>query len=641
MIKNKKVVFGILVLFGILLFANFISAEGTFCCEKTTSGAFCQNAPKEQCDVAFKSSPTSCDSTSYCKPGCCFDSQEGICAKSTPQRVCADSNGTWADKADCNIAQCNLGCCVLGDQGAFVTLARCRSLSGYYGIKTDFRKNIADEVTCIQTAQGADKGACVFEDPATLQKTCVFMTREKCKTSSLSITENITSLNASSAASGFYKDILCSAEELGTNCAPSTKTTLIDGKDEVYFQDTCGNPANIYDANRYTDKQYWKKVFTKTESCGAGTSNANSRTCGNCDYYYGSIGKRANTSTVKPTYGNNICVDLSCKSLNKKHGESWCATDSPVGDGKDTPGSRYFKNVCIFNEIINEPCADYRNEVCIQDTFGTFSEAACRVNKWQDCLGQKSNTSCQNSDIRDCMWFPNYYYSSTDNQIKRSCSYANYIAGNCGAQTVEGVCLPKFPPGSKFWESTAASSVSTAGSASVNSTSTSTFGTGYVAAKSSASASLCTTGNTKVTVKFTKIKRPADWLKLFGSEDWKCANDSSECGIYATNPALGNLKTEDAAKWATDMNAICTKLGDCGGEANWVGKTTTDGYAGYLNSNRIAGSGGASVLEATTTTSTSTAATTTGTTSASSTSSQVSNAASGLSSLSSAASAFG
>ena len=62
-----------------------VKNEVSFCCEKTNYGAFCQNAPASECDSAFKKTPTSCEGTSYCKLGCCYDSIEGTCARNTGQ----------------------------------------------------------------------------------------------------------------------------------------------------------------------------------------------------------------------------------------------------------------------------------------------------------------------------------------------------------------------------------------------------------------------------------------------------------------------------------------------------------------------------------------------------------------------------
>ena len=120
--------------------AFVISQEDTapsfnVCCEKTKSGAWCQNTKEIDCDDRFRKSPTSCDATSFCKLGCCVDSEEGLCMKNTPQRVCEISSGTWLDDESCNVQQCGLGCCVLGDQASFVTLTRCKRLSRIYGLK--------------------------------------------------------------------------------------------------------------------------------------------------------------------------------------------------------------------------------------------------------------------------------------------------------------------------------------------------------------------------------------------------------------------------------------------------------------------------------------------------------------------------
>jgi hypothetical protein len=590
-IKNK--IFSLILLMIVLITFNFVLAEtpiANSCCEKTLNGAWCQNAPASQCDGNFKIAPTSCESTSYCKPGCCFDTKEGLCMESTPQRVCEASNGSYADSAQCRITQCQLGCCVLGNQGAFVTLTRCKTMSGFFGLKTDFRKTITNELTCIATAQNADMGACVY-DNGVGGKTCKFESRVACKTANLggeltNFSVNSTLVNGS-APSGFYKDILCTAAELGTDCGKSTKTAILDGKDEVYFTDTCGNLANVYDASRYDDKMYWKKVYKKSESCGAGSSNAGSTTCGNCDYYLGSIGKKKSPLLNNPVYGDYICADLGCKSEGKKHGESWCVTDSPTGSGSDSVGSRYYKEVCLYGEVITEPCADYRNEICIQGETGSFSEAACRVNRWQDCLNQQQDKDCSNGDARDCMWIEGYYYSSSTQQIEKTNNDTNK-----GPLTPLGLCVPNYPPGFNFWgSSTTTASALATGNASAFTNPGSGFGTGFVnpgSASSSSGTTTCSMGNAAVTVKWNKTEKP---LKFWESSDgWECVENCQ----YSKGDSLTD---EEVASWGNEMNQICYKLGDCGGYINWLGKYTDDGFAAYFNGKRKAGSGGSEIQE--------------------------------------------
>jgi len=403
-----------------------------FCCERTNYEAWCQNAPENECSPSYRKTPTSCEATSYCKLGCCYDSSEGICMENTPQKVCQQEGGTWADSKECDIEQCNLGCCVIGKQAAFVTLTRCKKLSSFYGLLVDFRANIGSELECISLASLSDEGACVYD--VDFIKTCKFTSRQECNTMKEGM--KLGNESVGGAITGnvtFYKDYLCSAEELGTNCGLTKETTCIEGRDEVYFVDTCGNPANIYDSSKVNDKAYWRKKISKQESCGTGKANTNAAGCGNCDYFSGSICKDyKKAKTSKPIYGNNICADLNCKETSngpKKHGESWCSTD----ENKDSVGSRYFRHICMNSEEIIEPCADYRDEICIQDKITSkgveFSQAACRVNRWQDCYSQTEKRDCENKDKRDCVW------TASKNEVSN--------------KTL--ACVPEHAPGLKFW----------------------------------------------------------------------------------------------------------------------------------------------------------------------------------------------
>ncbi len=401
------------------------AAEATVCCERTTNGALCQNVPAAACDPSSRQVPTSCESTSYCGLGTCYDSNEGTCLDNTPQLVCQANGGVWSAERP---AQCNLGCCVLGDQAAFVSLVRCKKLSASLGLKTNYDTSINSEIACVARVQQQDRGACVYEFE--FQKTCKFTTRSECAGST-------SSLNGSIGQGTFHKDKLCSAEELGTICGPSQKTSCMPGKDEVYFLDTCGNPANIYDASKARDKEYWTNVKTKSDSCNPLDPNSRSASCGNCNYLLGSV-CRTSTVGTRPTYGNAICADLSCvdeDGQKRKHGESWCLTDS-VRNEENSVGSRFFRRICMNGEVVTEPCSDFRNEECVQDKIetsaGSFSQAACRVNRWQDCLAQTEKIDCENSDRRDCKWREGVTLGNT---------------------TINGVCTPKTAPGLNFWSS--------------------------------------------------------------------------------------------------------------------------------------------------------------------------------------------
>ena len=134
-IMNKRFGFVIIILFVSIFVISFVHADSTntVCCERDSSGAWCQNSAGA-CDPNYRNSSTSCDATSFCKLGCCVDTQEGLCMENTPEKVC-EGNGTWFDDSQCSpavVPQCNLGCCILGDQASFVTQTRCKQLSSFY-----------------------------------------------------------------------------------------------------------------------------------------------------------------------------------------------------------------------------------------------------------------------------------------------------------------------------------------------------------------------------------------------------------------------------------------------------------------------------------------------------------------------------
>jgi len=545
------------ILLAITIIAPSILAATNVCCEKTINGAWCQNTLEENCDTsinpftntAYKKTFSSCDATSFCKSGCCIDTDEGLCMENTPQRVCEQATGTWVDNNECNVPQCDLGCCTLGDQASFTTLTRCKKLSSFYNLETNFNQNIDDETSCILTAHLQDKGACVYESEN--QKTCQIATREQCINLAI---ENVT-------ITKFHKDLLCSADELSTNCGPTTETICIPGKDEVYFKDTCGNPSNIYDASKIYSKNsaYWQKIIPKEETCGFNNENgnANSNSCGNCDYFKGSICSDSSSAT----YGENICSDLNCyDTQNGKdydNGESWCIYQSNAGLGRDAVGSRHFRNICINGEEIVEPCEDFRNKICIenavQTTEGNFQEAACRVNRWTDCIDQTDKTDCLNNDKRSCYWLSGFEILGTlgtsagqassltpqSNQVFTGGNTGGFSGGITGGVITEsgvsetsnsdkGICLPEIPPGLKFWEQGNANNI-------------------------------CNIANTKCVVQY----------------------ETGALTGFQSKPTKNKECLEDS--WAEKMNNICTSLGDCGAYVNIAGKYTSEGAGWKIN----------------------------------------------------------
>ena len=502
MIK-KILTFAVIFLFGILAI-NFIFAQSvSYCCEKTIEGVWCMDSPQEKCETRdvcegekCKSHPTSCESTSYCKLGCCYDSHSGECSPNTPQKTCNVEGGVWENNAKCEIPQCEIGCCILPNQAFPQTLTACKRISAVSGVQTNFRSDIKNEFECMATVTSDIIGACVFEKE--FEKTCRLLTQKECKEME-SISEN--------SDVSFHQGYLCSAEKLGTICGPSEQTTCVEGKEEVYFLDTCGNLANIYDSSKIKDKDYWSRIYTKSESCKSDSSNANSATCGNCNYDQGSTCKTYSRveGDAKPRYGDNICRDLSCDYNGDpyQHGEKWCAFEDEENKGVDDniPGSRHFVLECRDGEINVIPCEDKRAQVCMEiDVVPDFINAACVVNKWQTCTAQNNSKDCLNTDKRDCDWIE---YEGKD------------------ALKIEK-CIPKYAPGLDLEGDTA----------------------------NDEAREVCSAGTITCVVKYEK--------PLWGSgsrTDEKFCVENCHC-----------LEPE----WKEQMNQICTSLGDCGVDVNYL-----------------------------------------------------------------------
>lgn len=534
-LKMKKLLF----VFGVFLFGLFIInldpvssvGETSYCCEQTIEGAWCQNVDDiSKCKTGGGLNspvPSSCESTSYCKLGTCINSQEGTCMENTPERVCQDNEGVWKDGDPEDLIQCQLGCCILGDQAAFVTQTRCNRLSSVYGLNINFRSDIRNEVACIASANPQEKGACVLDNE--VERTCRLLTKEECsklETTSLDMTIE------------FHAGFLCSDENLATQCGPSERTTCLEGKDEVWFLDTCGNLANIYDASKVSDKEYWSKIKGKEESCGSGLSNANSRSCGNCDYFLGSTCKafeRGNRRTTQPTLGNNVCADLSCeyKGDTFQHGETWCADSDGVDE--NLPGSRDFRLVCYDAEVSVEACADFRQEVCLQSDIDGFKTAACRANKWHECIVQDNKGDCEDSEKRDCKWLEGQTLALetfADNE-------GNLFVVNEDDELVKpeedderggAACVPLYAPGFDFWN------------------------------EETEAEELCLVASADCIVKFQKTP-------IIGS--WGCV-DNCECWEGSKDDGRANKD------WTDQWNNICLALGDCGVSDNYKGDEGQD-----------------------------------------------------------------
>ncbi len=537
----------ILVFTFLILNIHNAAAAGNVCCEKLktnsdgSGGQFCMMAPQSSCNLSdgYQSAPTSCGATQFCQIGTCvgsssIPSQTGQCTSGVSRVVCQNDGGYWESQSSSQLQQCQLGCCYIGTTSAlFTTQVACKQEASTQGVSTNWDSSITSESACLASAGGDTKGACVYQTGG--ERTCTMTTKTGCT--------NLQS-NGSVSSPIFYPNDLCSNENLHTNCGPSKLTTCVPGQDAVYFVDTCGNIANVYDASKVNDLSYWQTIIPKSESCGNTTSNANSASCGNCDFGLGSTCApyQRGTDPVQPTYGNYICKSLSCNYQGKTYqqGESWCAltpgtttitdqnqngsytfgtSNSAIPNDATTnlPGSVYEKLTCMNGQVTPTFCGDGRQQICVQDSVptangGTFSNAACELNKWQDCYNQTSQSACLDRSKRDCQWLSgnsqglNYTYNSQSTQ-----------------GTTKGACAPLFAPGFDFYN-----------------------GSGHGDAISGLGSIVCnykiTTGATGTTI-----------------------NPGSEC-VYLDNGVIKILPS-----WVQAMNTRCTLIGDSGPKENYLG----------------------------------------------------------------------
>ncbi len=464
--------------------------DGIGCCFISKDGQKCGTSAPENClDNSPFAEGVLCKDSSFCKKGCCYDESAGIYDKNVLKSDCSND---WVNDPNCNMPAAALGCCVLGSESIFETEGQCKvdSLVRALGDKriVDWRRKVG-EIDCISLGATQKEGACVLAGGD-----CKFVTESDCL-----------------GYNGYFMEgYLCSSPDLKTNCSATRNTMCIDGKDKVYFVDSCGNPGNIYDASRVDDPNYWNKVIESNKICGdknVDNGNANSRDCGNCDRFAGGICGSAVDDGFNVDIGDYYCRDTSCmwKGERYRNGESWCVYDGAIGEGRDVVGSRHWKYVCSQGVIRVEPCADYRNQICVQtnkldvnNVSVGFKNAACVANNWRACI----NLNGEDGMDEKC--------AETLNCRVDNVNIADKFSFN--------VCLPKYPAGFSFSDKRY---IETAGE-------------------------LCKMASTSCTV----LRKGKRW--------------GHGCEYIANEGCMSE-------KFAQEMNDFCTGLGDCGGSVNIVG----------------------------------------------------------------------
>lgn len=520
------------------------------CCLETKTGALCQEM--NLLDAAACTTDligTGCQDTQECQKGCCYNSNAGVCTMNSPQGKCESSGGNWSSDANCNIDQCSVGCCIAGDGASMSTSRECTLISQRLNIDKNFKP--LDAIGSCSAYSGlSEEGACLTSsNDGSPEKNCIFTAKKNCN-------------------GEFKQGFLCTSKELNTICTKTEKTSCFENKDQIYFIDSCGNRANIYDATKANKQDYWEKYIAPDKSC-----QTQSASCGNCDYSSGSTCSAYSSTKggTKPEMGNNVCKNLNCG--DKKHGDSWCVYDSDPSKIA-LVGSRQYVASCFEGEISIEGCADFNQEVCAQITDKSRSQAKCLINDWRSCLYANDKesysevkTECDKNP--QCMMFNQYF---GEDKLKRSDgtffagfkqdvdNSAQGSIGDLGADQnkVLSHCVPRFTPGFQFWTTNSDPLKDSSG----NAESTANYGGSELE-----SDSICSLGD------FTCVSEKHRKCTLGGGCDgWKDGDLNWECNI---DGETATIKGTDLPNLMNALNERCRALGTCGVSSNIAGQVNS------------------------------------------------------------------
>ncbi len=445
---------------------------GKICCEETKQGNTCQNAISEECNPEFRTSPSSCEITEFCEIGCCVSPETGLCSSRSSKRDCEKQNGTFEPEQLCQINECEKGCCILGTETKWTTEKNCEfeGNSENNDIPTEWLTDSAhdSDIECKFASKKNSKGACVYDSGD--EKKCSYISLEEC-------------VARTGSEANFFRDYFCSNPELNTTCQAKDHKGCVENEEDVYWFDSCNNHEDV------------------AEDC----SLLNDNYCGKVNDKY-------------------TCKSTDCEEIGRKNGESWCEYDGIIGNGKDPAGSRHIRHICYMGTERIEPCADFRNEICVEESTpikgSSFSQAACRVNQWRVCLDTNREKSADKIKSK-CSKNPDCRVKSID----------------MGGSFSFTVCLPAYPPGFELNPEL----LNEDGSLNEQSYNSIT-----------PSESICQTATKRCTT---------TWLVgLF------CPGCVDNCDCHTT-------------KYTTEMNDFCVSLGDCGGYINYKGEYTDAGYS--------------------------------------------------------------
>ncbi|MBS3144510.1 hypothetical protein J4208_02900 [Candidatus Woesearchaeota archaeon] len=305
-------------LFTLSFLAPVVEARDDACCEKTLSGDSCIYTAARDCDTAYNTAYTTCEQTTFCQSVCCIDPLNGACYRQVGASTCAQRGGTViANSPNCEVQQCQQGCCQIGNQCSLETESSCQLMTARYPTlqgQDTFDETVTNEFTCINQCRSGEEGCCVQGE------TCTYTPRGQC-------------------GGEFNNGRYCSDSSLACGTRAQDHKGCVEGSDDVYWFDNTNNRESLAE---------------------------------DCDYTQGTKCGLVNN--------NYVCKSLDCPDTQdfstnvhdpqmggfRYNGDSWCVYESGVGDYRDRVGSEHYRHLCINGEEQVETGRSFREQICIQ-----------------------------------------------------------------------------------------------------------------------------------------------------------------------------------------------------------------------------------------------------------------------------------
>ncbi|MCX6742434.1 MAG: hypothetical protein NTX24_04675 [Candidatus Pacearchaeota archaeon] len=390
-----------------------VSADSDFgCCPTTKTGARYQPTMLDECNVTEcenpgQISPPCWQRNQSCSLGCCINTQ-GLCIQNTFQEGCATGSFIPNDATCTSISLCGKACCIKGMQSFMATNFTCFLKGGVWDQGT------TNELDCLSIMEKERLGCCKSFAG------CEYITRQECKESRLGT---------------FFADKKCYDNVPQCDCTklPREKGKCIDGFPDKYFVDTCNNI--------YIDEE-------PAQRCG-----------GFCDIST----NKCETGVCNTTYknlevgGEIIFPPDETDEETAQNGEAWCVYDTRwnIENGTAPMGSRDWRHYCLYGKDYVEPCADYRQQVCMgnSDGSGQLGYSVCVDNSWASCSNISTKEDCNSNTF--CYWWDEVrdYKDSKGNlflNVTTSLSEINnwVVFGTTKeGMPIKPICLPRYPPG--------------------------------------------------------------------------------------------------------------------------------------------------------------------------------------------------